>query len=495
VAVAAAVAEKPAGDDVLERVLAIVAETTGYPSEMLDPELDLEADLGVDTVKQAEVFAAVRAAFEIPRDDNLRLRDYPTLSAVVGFVRERASLPAVVAAPAAASIPAQAAPVDDVPAAADAVLEQVLAIVAQTTGYPPEMLDPELDLEADLGVDTVKQAEVFAAVRAAFEIPRDDNLKLRDYPTLAAVVAFVRERADVAPAAVKVAVPVAVAAAVAAPVAAAPVTVAAPPAVTPAPVAPANADDPVLEKVLSIVAETTGYPPEMLDVELDLEADLGVDTVKQAEVFAAVRAAFGIARDDNLKLRDYPTLAAVVGFVRERAGLPAPTAAAPVPVAIPAQPGPAQPGPAQPGPAPAAAAGDVVLDKVLSIVAETTGYPPEMLDVELDLEADLGVDTVKQAEVFAAVRAAFGIARDDNLKLRDYPTLAAVVGFVRERAGIAVAPVAPVAPVAVWLRKPPQPLVIRCWRRCCRSWRRRPATRRRCSTWNSTSKPTWVSTR
>ena len=46
---------------------------------------------------------------------------------------------------------------------------------------------------------------------------------------------------------------------------------------------------------------------------------------------------------------------------------------------------------------------------MLSIVAETTGYPPEMLDLELDLEADLGVDTVKQAEVFAAVRNAFDI--------------------------------------------------------------------------------------
>ena len=44
----------------------------------------------------------------------------------------------------------------------------------------------------------------------------------------------------------------------------------------------------------------------------------------------------------------------------------------------------------------------------MRIVAEMTGYPPELLDVDLDLEADLGVDTVKQAEVFAAVRDRFG---------------------------------------------------------------------------------------
>ncbi len=68
--------------------------------------------------------------------------------------------------------------------------------------------------------------------------------------------------------------------------------------------------------------------------------------------------------------------------------------------------------------------------RVLEIVAEKTGYPPEMLDMDLDLEADLGVDTVKQAEVFAAVREGYGIARQESLKLRDFPTLAHVVKFV-----------------------------------------------------------------
>ena len=50
--------------------------------------------------------------------------------------------------------------------------------------------------------------------------------------------------------------------------------------------------------------------------------------------------------------------------------------------------------------------------------------------MDLDLEADLGVDTVKQAETFAAVREAYGIARQENLKLRDFPTLKHVVEFV-----------------------------------------------------------------
>ena len=72
------------------------------------------------------------------------------------------------------------------------------------------------------------------------------------------------------------------------------------------------------ERILELMVEKTGYPKDMLDVDLDLEADLGVDTVKQAEMFAAIREIYNIPRDENRKLRDYPTLAHVIRFVYEK---------------------------------------------------------------------------------------------------------------------------------------------------------------------------------
>ena len=77
---------------------------------------------------------------------------------------------------------------------------------------------------------------------------------------------------------------------------------------------------------------------------------------------------------------------------------------------------------------------------MVALVAEQTGYPPELLDLDLDLEADLGIDTVKQAELFAQVRETYGIARDDSLKLRDYPTINHVIAFVRDRTQQTTAP-------------------------------------------------------
>jgi len=302
-------------DSIKERILALIAEKTGYPTDMLDLDLDLEADLGVDTVKQAEVFAAIRELYNIPRDENRKLRDYPTLSHVIRFVQEKrpdlASI-APVTAPAAPakeqSKPAVAASVS-APAAetGDAVKERILALVVEKTGYPKDMLDLDLDLEADLGVDTVKQAEMFAAIREIYDIPRDENRKLRDYPTLSHVIRFVLEKRP------DLAIPAPAESALEAKPDSKPTTVPAAPVEF-----PTSADDAIKAKVLEIVAEKTGYPIDMLDLDLDLEADLGIDTVKQAEMFASVRAAFSIPRDENLKLRDFPTLARVIQFAKER---------------------------------------------------------------------------------------------------------------------------------------------------------------------------------
>ncbi len=202
----------PFQDPVQVEVMRIIAEKTGYPTDMLDLDLDLEADLGIDTVKQAEMFAAIRAAYDIPREDNLKLRDFPTLAHTIQFVYDRrpdlkaATAAAKAASPAAAPAPAvtHAVPAAAAPAAAavseDPVKMRVLQIIADKTGYPSDMLDLDLDLEADLGIDTVKQAEMFAAIREAYNIPRDENLKLRDFPTLAHTIQFVYDnRPDLKP--------------------------------------------------------------------------------------------------------------------------------------------------------------------------------------------------------------------------------------------------------------------------------------------------------
>jgi acyl transferase domain-containing protein/NAD(P)-dependent dehydrogenase (short-subunit alcohol dehydrogenase family)/acyl carrier protein len=290
----------PSTDPIADRILAIVAEQTGYPTDMLELDLDMEADLGVDTVKQAETFLAIREAFDIPQQENLQLRDYPTLGHVIEFVGQmRPDLSSDPLPVNGEPITADRLPITDnrLPAT-DPIADRILAIVAEQTGYPTDMLELDLDLEADLGVDTVKQAETFLAIREAFDIPQQENLQLRDYPTLGHVIEFVGQmrpdlRGDPLP------------------VVGEPITA------DRSPITDNRlpATDPIAARILAIVAEQTGYPTDMLELDLDLEADLGVDTVKQAETFLAIREAFDIPQQENLQLRDYPTLGHVIEFV------------------------------------------------------------------------------------------------------------------------------------------------------------------------------------
>ena len=194
-------------EPVRDYCLDLISEKTGYPVEMLELELDLEADLGIDTVKQAEVFAELREHYQLPRPDNLRLSDYNTIGKVIDFLVSQADGIGEVGND--VEIKAEGQPEqepvielansktqDTKGDTAERIQEYLLGLVSEKTGYPAEMLDPELDLEADLGIDTVKQAELFAAVREHYEIPRRDDLVLADYNTLEKVVQFVIEEID-----------------------------------------------------------------------------------------------------------------------------------------------------------------------------------------------------------------------------------------------------------------------------------------------------------
>ena len=62
---------------------------------MLELDLDMEADLGIDTVKQAELFALFGEKYNLPLDQGLQLKDYPTIRHCIKYVlKEMGNTPA-----------------------------------------------------------------------------------------------------------------------------------------------------------------------------------------------------------------------------------------------------------------------------------------------------------------------------------------------------------------------------------------------------------------
>ncbi|MGH8905929.1 MAG: SDR family oxidoreductase [Egibacteraceae bacterium] len=82
---------------------------------------------------------------------------------------------------------------------------------------------------------------------------------------------------------------------------------------------------------------------------------------------------------------------------------PAPPAVPP-PIQADAEAAPSMADPERPGPP------DVgqVTRRLVRLVAERTGYPPEMLDLDVDLEADLGIDSIKRVEILGAAQQELG---------------------------------------------------------------------------------------
>jgi malonyl CoA-acyl carrier protein transacylase/phosphopantetheinyl transferase/acyl carrier protein len=84
-----------------------------------------------------------------------------------------------------------------------------------------------------------------------------------------------------------------------------------------------------------------------------------------------------------------------------------------------------------------------ISDLLLKIVGDRTGYPVEMIDLDLDLEADLGIDSIKRVEILGSFQQQTGLMQENDMEaLAGRKTLRQVSEFLaaRERAGTSQTP-------------------------------------------------------
>ncbi|HET8947978.1 MAG TPA: SDR family NAD(P)-dependent oxidoreductase, partial [Candidatus Polarisedimenticolia bacterium] len=180
-----------------EDLLRIVSERTGYPPEMLTDDANLEADLGIDSIKRVEIIAAFRRTVlpsmtEPPPDYMERMTAARTLRAILAGTE---ILLAGAPAPPVAEAPSTPRPAAAPPAGPDrAEMARLLReIIAERTGYPVEMLADEANLEADLGIDSIKRVEIIAAFRRTLlpdlkELPSEYMERMAAARTAATIV-------------------------------------------------------------------------------------------------------------------------------------------------------------------------------------------------------------------------------------------------------------------------------------------------------------------
>ena len=84
---------------------------------------------------------------------------------------------------------------------ADALIDSLYEIVSERTGYPRTMLDPTLDLEADLGIDSIKRVEILNNFRKLLPEFSQEKLesgieKLAGTKTLEGIIEWIRTLED-----------------------------------------------------------------------------------------------------------------------------------------------------------------------------------------------------------------------------------------------------------------------------------------------------------
>jgi acyl transferase domain-containing protein len=205
-------------DDLANNLLSITSEKTGYPIEMLELDMDMEADLGIDSIKRVEILGGLQELYpNLPKPNLEELAEKRTIGQVVEYLQGQQQVTAAIT-PEPAIIPQVPTQVIEevapepviIPQPQTQLIEEVvpesvsspqyqdlgqtlLNITSEKTGYPVEMLELDMDMEADLGIDSIKRVEILGAMQEAYpDLPKPNIEELGDLRTIGQIVNYLQ---------------------------------------------------------------------------------------------------------------------------------------------------------------------------------------------------------------------------------------------------------------------------------------------------------------
>lgn len=425
-------------DAVTMQTLLIAAGHTGYAVDKLEMYLDLRTEL--NEAEHAELVIAVCQAFGIAGYVDLKIGDYPTIAHLIDLVMEnhpglvREGLQEMEEEEEGETTPLTV--VEEEPLAAGPTTGAILQIVADRTGYPVDMLKLSLDMEmqADLGIDSVEQVEILEALCEAFDLECPEENQLHFYPTLTHVLDFIQGPISDAgqpqpDGSGLMGVDESLDAGESEAIDAAAEDAAAKEAVA----EDAAAKDAAARKAGAIAAVAAKVVAEdiMVDVPAtgEAESDKGVandvmieDTALDEAVADDVEVEETVVDEDVIDENMTDDIQAAESMVDE----------------VMFDESMSDEFPAEEISSTAVLTEEkppiifAITETVVLITAEETGISEKKLMLGTDLETGLGLDEVMHAEVVSTVLESFGIPQPEELNPGDYPTLADLIQFVRE---------------------------------------------------------------
>ena len=166
-----------------------MADKTGYPIDMLKLEMNLDTDLGIDSIKRVEILSAFQEQVpEAPVMNPDDLGTLQTLQQIVEYMQQSAPIaanPVVSQTNVSTSI--------NGPEVAN-LTKALMDVVAEKTGYPVDMLELDMNLDTDLGIDSIKRVEILSAFQE--KMPHAPSLnpdELAKLQTLKQIIEFMHK--------------------------------------------------------------------------------------------------------------------------------------------------------------------------------------------------------------------------------------------------------------------------------------------------------------
>ena len=288
-------------------MLEVVSEKTGYPAEMLDLDMEIEADLGIDSIKRVEILGTMMDIYpDLPEINPEELVELRTLRQIADHIKSELSSGGQVAQPMAVTAPVATGP--DI----EALTKTMLEVVSEKTGYPAEMLDLDMEIEADLGIDSIKRVEILGTMMDIYpDLPEINPEELVELRTLRQIADHIKSELSSGGQVAQSVVteesldPIVT------------TTLTKPKPSDALPLAHVELEG-FTRSVLAVVGENTGYPAEMLELDMELETELGVDRIKLIEMFRVLREQYPTLRDiDHTELTELRTLEDLVVYTRK----------------------------------------------------------------------------------------------------------------------------------------------------------------------------------
>lgn len=186
------VTQSVAADDsarsLLQFLTDLVVEQTGFSADQIELDRDLEEDLGIDHTRKAQILGELREYFDLPTEsqfDQLKglrtLRDFlHLLEMTTGkgeWLLDSAANSKAADTHIPEAVPASKPQVSSAAVAVDdsRMDEFLIDFVVERTGYPRDVIELDVDLEADLGIDSIAKAQLIGEVRDHFRLTIDET--------------------------------------------------------------------------------------------------------------------------------------------------------------------------------------------------------------------------------------------------------------------------------------------------------------------------------